>query len=144
MNEYPKFYLFRRIVQAKLFIDEQFAGKIDLDQIADEAFFSKFHFTRLFKTVYGITPHQYLTGVRVEHAKLLLQTDIAIADVCYQVGFESTASFTTLFKKSVGTTPAAFRDHYRIRQEEISRTPLNFIPNCFAESKGWTKISNFQ
>ena len=48
--EYPKLYLYRRIVQAKLFIDSHYAGDIDLEQIADEAYFSKFHFCRLFKT----------------------------------------------------------------------------------------------
>ena len=66
---YPKVYLYRRIVYAKLFIDTHFAENIDLDNIADEAFFSKFHFIRVFKDIYKKTPHQYLSFVRIERRK---------------------------------------------------------------------------
>lgn len=66
MDQPPKIYLYRRIVLAKLFIDEHYAEDIDLDAIAGEASFSKFHFIRLFKMAYGKTPHQYLTRVRIE------------------------------------------------------------------------------
>ena len=72
MEQLPKIYLYRRIVQAKLFIDGHFGDDIDLDNIADEAYFSKFHFIRLFKTIYNRTPHQYLTIVRIENAKQFL------------------------------------------------------------------------
>ena len=71
-EQYPKIYLYKRIVQAKLFIDNNYAEDIDLDNIADEAYFSKFHFIRLFKNIYGSTPHHYLRQVRIEHAKQLL------------------------------------------------------------------------
>ncbi len=62
-EQYPKVYLYQRIVQAKLFIDRNYADKIDIDNISDEAFFSKFHFIRLFKRIYGKTPYQYLTSI---------------------------------------------------------------------------------
>src|SRR5476651_2051889 len=96
---YPKVYLYRRIVYAKLFIDTHFAEKIDLDNIADEAFFSKFHFIRIFNSVYKKTPYQYLSFVRIEKAKQLLLTEMGVAPVCYAVGFESVSSFTGLFKR---------------------------------------------
>ena len=81
--QYPKVYLYKRIVQAKLFIDSNYANKIDIDNICDEACFSKFHFIRVFKKVYGKTPHQYLTSVRIENAKLLFKEDNAVTEVCY-------------------------------------------------------------
>jgi len=135
--QYPKIYLYRRIVYAKLFIDTHFAEKIDLDNIADEAFFSKYHFIRLFHSVYNKTPHQYLSSVRIEKAKTLLAVDITVANVCYSVGFESVTSFTGLFKRLVGQTPAAYQLAQKQRQEEIAKAPLKFIPSCFAEKKGW-------
>ena len=141
---YPKVYLYRRIVKAKLFIDENFAENIDLDNIADEAFFSKFHFIRIFKNTYAKTPHQYLTSVRIERSKLLLQTDIPVTEVCYAVGFDSVSSFTGLFKRITGTTPSAYQEKQQSIRQEIKTAPLKFIPNCFAESHGWTKKSNFQ
>lgn len=65
---YPKQYLYKRIVQAKLFIDANFVENINLNNISYEAIFSKFHFIRLFKKIYGKTPHQYLKSVRIEKA----------------------------------------------------------------------------
>ena len=49
-EEFPKVYLYRRIVQSKLFMDKNFAENIDTDDISEEASFSKFHFLRLFKS----------------------------------------------------------------------------------------------
>jgi AraC-like DNA-binding protein len=139
MKSYPKIYLYKRIVQAKLFIDNHFAEKIDLNNIADEAYFSKFHFIRLFKKIYGKSPHQYLTWVRIEKAKELLQKGESVTDVCFRVGFESVSSFTALFKRLARHTPAFYKRDMELRQLQIKTAPLQFIPNCFAERQGWTK-----
>ena len=144
MHDFPKIYLYRRVVQAKLFIDDHFADSIDLSNIADEAYFSRFHFIRLFKSIYNKTPHQYLIQVRLEKAKLLLTTNIPVTDVCFSVGFASMSSFSGLFKRIVGIFPSKFQTEQLQRKSDISLHPLNFIPNCFAENKGWTKNSNFQ
>jgi AraC-like DNA-binding protein len=136
---YPQIYLYKRIVQAKLFIDLHYGEKIDLDNIADEAFFSKFHFIRLFKKIYNKTPHQYLTIVRIEKAKELLSRGRAVSEVCFLVGFDSISSFTGLFKRYTRQTPSAYQQKVVQRQDQIKIAPLQFIPNCFAEQKGWTK-----
>lgn len=141
---YPKFYLYHRIVKAKLFIDNNFNEQIDLELIADEACFSKFHFIRLFKSIYGKTPHQYLTRVRIDHAKILLQKNISVTDTCFSIGFDSITSFTALFKTLERKTPSLYQKQFLQRLEKIKAQPLQFIPNCFAEQKGWTKNSNFQ
>jgi AraC-like DNA-binding protein len=134
---YPKVYLYRRIVNAKLFIDDHFSEKIDLDNIADEAYFSKFHFIRLFNEVYKKTPYQYLSFKRIEKACELLITDLYVSQVCYMVGFESVSSFTSLFKRIIGQTPAVYQLQQHQKIAEVAATPLKFIPNCFAEKNGW-------
>ena len=134
---YPKVYLYRRIVQAKLFIDDNYSDTIDLNNIADEAFFSKFHFIRLFKKTYNKTPHQYLTFVRIEKAKQLLQSGRTIADVCYAVGYDSISSFSGLFKRTVGSTPSVYQEQQTKKKAALKKAPLTFIPNCFAQKKGW-------
>ena len=137
-------YLYKRIVQAKLFIDSHFSEHIELDNIADEAYFSKYHFIRLFKSIYGKTPHNYLTYVRIEKAKECLEKGISVTDTCFDVGFDSVSSFTGLFKKYTKISPSLFQRRYLKRQAEIKNAPLQFVPNCFAEQKGWLKNSNFQ
>ena len=131
-------------MRAKLFIDEHYASRLHLDDIADEACFSKFHFARLFRTIYGRTPHQYLIHVRVENARLLLESGEPVARACYAVGFDSITSFTGLFKRRVGLTPAAYQLMESQRKDEIRSRPLKFVPNCFVEKQGLDKIAIFE
>jgi AraC-like DNA-binding protein len=128
----PKLDLYRRIVQAKLFIDSNYAERIDACDIADEACYSKFHFIRTFKSIYGKTPHQYLTAVRVEKAKELLEQGASVTEVCFAVGFDSLGSFTGLFKRRGGLTPSEYQRQRLERKAEIKKEPLRFIPGCFA------------
>jgi AraC-like DNA-binding protein len=131
-------------VKAKLFIDNNYDKNIDLGNISEEANFSKYHFIRLFKSIYGKTPHQYLTQVRIEKASQFLDQIFSVSDTCYKVGFNSVSSFTGLFKRSYSQTPSEFQRLCRLRREKIKLKPLSFIPNCFAEHNGWKINSNFQ
>ncbi len=132
---YPKLYLYKRIVQAKLFIDTHYSEKLDLDIIANKACFSKFYFIKLFKSIYKVTPYQYLIKVRIDKAKLFLQNKTLVSDVCFSIGFDSISSFTGLFKKYNNLTPYQYLQLFERRQQEIKHIPLKFIPNCFVEKE---------
>lgn len=136
INNYPKGYLYKRIVQAKIFIDTHFEQPIDLRNVSDEACFSKFHFIRLFKSAYGVTPHQYLIKVRIENAKLLLAKKKSVSEVCVAIGFESISSFTALFKKYTGKSPSSYQKIQMRKYEIIQDDPLHFVPGCFASILG--------
>lgn len=134
-------YLYMRLVRAKLFIDEHYASDLDLDNIADEAFFSKFHFIRLFRRVFGYTPHRYLTAVRLDRARALLREGLPVSSICYSVGFDSLSSFTGLFKRATGKTPSAFRLEALRLRADMARTPLAYIPHCFAQNRNFQEVS---
>lgn len=136
-EQYPKLYFYRRLVQSKLFIDTHYADNIDLGNIADEAYFSKFHFIRQFKSIYRKTPHQYLIFVRIEKATELLKTGTPVSEVCYAVGFESLSSFSRLFKRIAGITPSGYLIQHQKIKAQIIEAPFNFIPGCYAEKYGW-------
>lgn len=144
IKDYPKIYLYKRIVQAKLFIDANYAENIDLNNISDEAYFSKFHFTRLFKSVYGKTPHQYLIAVRIENATRLFRSNKTVSEVCYSIGFESLTTFSGLFKRLVGVSPSTYLAQQQELKKQIMKTPLAFVPGCFAHQQGWIENSNFE
>jgi AraC-like DNA-binding protein len=74
----------------------------------------------------------------------LLRTDIPVTDVCFSVGFESISSFSGLFKRIVGLTPSAYLTQQHRIKEQILKTPLKFVPGCFADKNGWTKKSNYE
>jgi len=143
MHSYPKLYFYRRIVQAKLFIDAHYAENIELYTIADEAYYSKFHFIRKFKEVYQRTPHQYLISVRIEHAKRLLMQGMSVASVCAAVGFEELSSFSKLFKRLTDINPSVFQQQQLALQKQIAEAPLTLVPHCFAHQYGWVEKKQF-
>ncbi len=127
--------IYERVVNAKLFIDNNFDGSLDLASISQQACFSPFHFHRLFTTIYRKTPHQYLTYKRLEKARLLLEKEgISITEVCNSVGFESLGSFSTLFKKQSGFAPQYYRNIAYLKKKLAKEQPKTFIPHCFVDT----------
>ena len=135
--------IYKRIVAAKLFIDANYHETINLEQVSKQAYFSKFHFHRLFKTVYGKTPNAYLTAQRIQHAKVLLaQEGISITEVCNKVGFESLASFSILFKKRSGYAPQYYRNLAYIKKKLQQQQPQRFIPSCIVQQLSAEESNN--
>lgn len=101
--------LLRLLSPRNRILNEPFASH-DLGSLAAAARYSKSHFLRLFRDVFGQTPHDLLIETRMELAKdLIAGSDMAIAEVAASVGYESRYAFSRLFKKRVGTTASHFR-----------------------------------
>jgi AraC family transcriptional regulator len=101
-------------------LDEGFS----LEEMADEAFMSPFHFTRVFHQLIGVPPRHFLSAVRLEAAKrLLLTTELSVTDVCFAVGYNSLGTFTHRFSQRVGLSPRDFRHLDRRRSLEV-KSPL--------------------
>src|SRR5258705_7098359 len=116
-----------RLNRARKFIDLCYDLPLDLNEISSHACFSRYHFLRLFRQAFNKTPHQYLTERRIERAKELLRTDdLRVTDVCFEVGFQSLGSFSSLFHKSVGHAPITYREKAR-EQEQANQK----VPGCF-------------
>jgi transcriptional regulator GlxA family with amidase domain len=124
--------VYHKIVCAKLFMDENFGEPLSLEQVSKRACLSRFHFHRLFTSVYGKTPHRYITEKRLIHARDLLSGEnMSISQVCSAVGFESIGSFCSLFKKIHGYTPGHYRKLKAERKALEKEQPRRFIPACF-------------
>lgn len=100
--------LFNFVYDAKNYIDAHFLDKINLDQIASESKLSQYHFIRLFKNVFGISPYQYILKKRLEFAKTLLLEGYNIIDITYQTGFSNPANFSKAFKLQFNKSPKNF------------------------------------
>jgi AraC family transcriptional regulator len=99
--------IYRRLFIAKMFIHDNFRSPVTLGDMAREACLNKFHFIALFKSYYGISPHQYLVKLKMEYALGLLKAGTtSVTDTCLLVGFESHGSFTHLFKRHYGIVPS--------------------------------------
>jgi len=119
---------------ARDLMDRAFAEPLDLDALAAEAGYSRFHFARSFRRAFGETPRSYLTRRRIERAKDLLRSaNLTVTEVCYLVGFASLGSFSARFAELVGVPPTAYRD------EAVRRGGPPTIPGCFLMM--WTRPS---
>ena len=100
----------RRAVETALWIDANSHQPIDLEHAARQADLSPFHFLRLFSSVLGVTPHQYLVRSRLRHAARLLADDQnSITDIAYDVGFGDLSNFVRTFHRAAGVSPRRFR-----------------------------------
>ncbi|GLI09440.1 hypothetical protein YDYSG_54720 [Paenibacillus tyrfis] len=101
--------LFRRVSIGHDYMAAYYAKPITLEEVAGAACLSPNHFLRSYKQLFGQSPHQYLTELRLQEAKrLLLRTDTSITDICLSVGFQSPSSFSGLFSKRFGASPSRF------------------------------------
>ncbi|MCX2680493.1 GyrI-like domain-containing protein [Galbibacter sp. EGI 63066] len=93
------------------YIDENLDGDLSLNTVSKIAFFSPFHFHRIFKTITGETLNEYVTRRRIERSAsiLLHKKNISITELSLRNGFTNNASFTRTFKKFYGVSPTTFR-----------------------------------
>ncbi len=102
--------LYRRIHYARDYAAASLDRPLTLQEWAGVACLSPNHFLRTFKQIFHSTPHQYLTRLRLEKAQdLLRKTDRSVTEICFDVGFESLGSFSTLFRRHCGVSPQAYR-----------------------------------
>jgi AraC family transcriptional regulator len=104
-----KLELFKRLSLATDYMHTCNYQDMDLDQLAATACLSKYHFLRLFRQAYGLSPHQYIQQLRLEKAKLLLiQTSFAVQDIADMLGFENSQSFSRFFFRATGAYPSQY------------------------------------
>ena len=121
------------LARIRAFMDDHLDQPLSLDDIAQRAHLSRYHFIRLFHRSFFETPHQYLIRKRIEKAKqLLAENSLSVTEICFAVGFESLGSFSALFHKLVGWSPSI----YRARVLAQRRNPYQFIPACMRTMYG--------
>lgn len=98
------------LAKAKDEIDARVCEGPSLRQISQSIGLSPFHFQKLFRKLYRETPHEYLTRSRLAIARELIEDgEMTVTQACAEVGFQSLASFSRLFKKHYGIAPSDLR-----------------------------------
>lgn len=94
----------------------QLSEPLSLEEMAEIACMSPFHFNRVFRSITGIPPGEFLAALRLNEAKrLLLTTSLSVTDVCFDLGYTSLGTFTERFKHLIGLPPLQLR---RLAQDE--------------------------
>ena len=93
-----------------VYMKENYAEKISLEDVTQHVGFSKFYGGRLFKQHMGMTIIEYLIDIRLSHAKeLLAQGEFSIKQISFMVGYQDPNYFTWSFKKATGISPVKYR-----------------------------------
>jgi AraC-like DNA-binding protein/ligand-binding sensor protein len=99
------------ITRAKEFILEHQTENLRLGHVAKAVNTSTFYFCKMFKKVTGINFTDYLSRVRIEKSKnLLLNPNLRVSEIAFEVGFQSLTHFNRVFKKILGQSPTEYRD----------------------------------
>ena len=98
------------LLQIRAYIDEHYAGRITLDDLAEIFFISKFHLSRTFRQYFGVKLSDYIINVRITNAKRFLRfSDESVESVAVRCGIDDANYFARLFKKVEGVSPREFR-----------------------------------
>ncbi len=99
------------IAKAKAYINANFHKEISLDDVSREVDISPYYFSKIFKEETGENFIEYVTSVRMEKAKELLeQSALSMKEICAQVGYSDPNYFSRTFKKNVGVTPTEYKE----------------------------------
>jgi AraC-like DNA-binding protein len=122
-----------RLCQARELLKEAGEEQFLITEVAREVEMSPFHFIRQFEALFGLTPHQFRIGLRLDRAKLLLaRGQHSVTDVCMEVGFSSLGSFSDLFTRRIGTTPSAYQRRARAMVRVPADFPQELFPGCLS------------
>ena len=100
----------RRAIESAHWIEANAAQDIDLQSLAQRARLSVYHYLRVFSSVVGATPHQYLLRCRLRHAaRLLADEDRSVTDIALDVGYADLSNFVRSFTRAAGVSPRAYR-----------------------------------
>ena len=103
----------RNIVEKEMvsYIQQNFTGKISLKEFGEQFHLSEKYISRYFKEHFHITLSQYITYLRLENAKQLLQdTDLSVTETAMQSGYQNVSYFIRSFKKAYGISPLKYRN----------------------------------
>lgn len=99
-----------RLKQVVQYIESNLHEKLSVDDLSALTQWGSHHFMRIFSKYMGVTPYQFILDKRISKAKqMLVETQLPVSSIAFDLGFQSQSSFCTTFKKWVGCTPETFR-----------------------------------
>ncbi len=108
-----KYNIVEQVVQ---YLDQHFAEDININQIAQKVYFSSSYISHLFKEELGVTIIEYLTRIRLDQARKLLEnTDLTINKITKKIGYNDITYFSKLFKRKVGISPNEYRRWWKTK-----------------------------
>ena len=110
---------------------------LTVDDMARTVMFSKFHFSRFFQRVTGVSPGRFLSAMRLQEAKeLLVTTTLTVTEISHRVGYTSVGTFSSRFTMSVGVSPTTYRQLGGFRTPEPVHQGADVAPRAVPATGG--------
>lgn len=104
----------RRVKRVQEYINEHYQEEFRLGDLAEMVGMAEVSFSRFFKLRTGKSLSEFVIDIRIGHAtRLLVDSTMSVAEICYDCGFNNLSNFNRIFKKRKGSSPKEFRDNYR-------------------------------
>jgi AraC-like DNA-binding protein len=104
------------VARAKKYIEERFADDVRLEQLEAEVGLSRFYLVRRFRAEVGMPPHAYQLALRLDRARVLVASGMALADVASRCGFTDQSHLTRHFRRATGVAPGAYARSAGVRR----------------------------
>ena len=123
-NKQSRYEYVRRIHKVQDYIESNIDSSLSIEELADVAGFSKYHFHRIFKGIVDEPLSRYVNRLKLERATNLLtyRSDMTITDIAYHFGFTDSAVFSRTFKNYYGVSPSQYRNYNSKNCKDVRRT----------------------
>ena len=116
--------MFTRLLRARDYIEHAAAPTARSRRLAEVARMSPTHFLRLYRDVFGQTPHKDVVATRLDAARdLLLRSSLGVSDICRTLSFENRCAFARVFKQFYGVSPTAMRMQAQSAEHAVVAMP---------------------
>ncbi len=134
--------LLARLCTAKEMLGSASDHLLPVKSVAASAGMSVFHFSRVFRAVFGQSPNQYRLEARISFARASLGLDtLPITEIAFAAGFASPSTFSRVFAQRVGCSPAAYRRRLRTACRTRTQVESELHPGCLALMTRLAKLS---
>ena len=97
-----------------LYIHNQYSKPITLDELSRMIHFNKCYFIKIFRSLVGVSPYEYITNLRINEAKhLLIHTSMSVSKIAEQTGFLDTNNFIRRFRSRTKVSPLQYRNQFK-------------------------------
>ncbi|MGI5880513.1 MAG: AraC family transcriptional regulator [Syntrophomonadaceae bacterium] len=103
----------RVVNKAKVYLEENYARNISIQQLSREIGLSPYHLIRVFKNQVGLSPHEYMNNYRIRQARIMLEDGKRLVEAAMMTGFVDQAHFSRCFKKIMGVPPGYYVKSYK-------------------------------